>query len=177
MRRNFRGERMAILASTPPRSRAFAPDAFERILAIGAIALLIVVLAALARGYGQWARVPGVVWLHLATILIALALTPTMLLRPRGDRLHRRLGRIWAGAMIATAGVSLFIREANGGFSIIHILSIWTLIQVPVIWSSARLHNVRRHRGAVRGMVLGALLIAGFFTFPFHRLLGSWLFA
>jgi hypothetical protein len=26
-------------------------------------------------------------------------------------------------------------------------------------------------------MVLGALLIAGFFTFPFNRLLGHWLFS
>ena len=29
----------------------------------------------------------------------------------------------------------------------------------------------------VRGLVIGALLIAGFFTFPFNRLLGSWLFS
>jgi uncharacterized membrane protein len=29
---------------------------------------------------------------------------------------------------------------------------------------------------AARGMVLGALLVAGFFTFPFGRLMGRWLF-
>lgn len=167
---------MATLAPTPTRA-SFAPDTFERVLAIGAVVLTIAVVAALARGYGQWSRVPAVIWLHLATIMVALALTPAMLLRPRGDRLHRRLGRVWAVAMILTAGISLFIREANGGFSIIHVLSVWTLIQVPIIWWSARVHNVKRHRGSVRGMVLGALLIAGFFTFPFHRLLGSWLFA
>lgn len=169
---------MATLAPTPSRSRAtFAPDTLERVLAIGAILLTLAVLAALVRGYGQWSRVPAVVWVHLATILIALALTPTMLLRPRGDRLHRRLGRVWAAAMIGTAGVSLLIHGADSSFSIIHILSVWTLIQVPIIWSSARSHNVVRHRRAVRGMVLGALLIAGFFTFPFDRLLGHWLFA
>jgi uncharacterized membrane protein len=28
----------------------------------------------------------------------------------------------------------------------------------------------------VRGMVTGALLVAGFFTFPFGRMLGAWLF-
>jgi uncharacterized membrane protein len=33
-----------------------------------------------------------------------------------------------------------------------------------------------RHRRGIRAMVLGALLIAGFFTFPFDRLLGRWLF-
>jgi uncharacterized membrane protein len=34
-----------------------------------------------------------------------------------------------------------------------------------------------RHRRGVRAMVTGALLIAGFFTFPFDRLLGHWLFS
>ena len=33
------------------------------------------------------------------------------------------------------------------------------------------------HRGSVRGMVTGALLVAGFFTFPFDRMLGHWLFS
>lgn len=63
-----------------------------------------------------------------------------------------------------------------GRFSVIHILSLWTLVQVPVIWWSARTHDVARHKGSVRGMVIGALLTAGFFTFPFGRLLGRWLF-
>ena len=57
----------------------------------------------------------------------------------------------------------------------IHILSAWVLVQVPLIIWSARRHDVRRHRRAVRGMVIGALLVAGFFTFPFGRMLGQWL--
>ena len=65
----------------------------------------------------------------------------------------------------------------GGGWSVIHILSVWTLIQVPRIVLHARAHRHAQHRSAVRGMVLGALVIAGFFTFPFDRLLGHWLFA
>lgn len=101
-----------------------------------------------------------------------------MLLRRRGDRLHRRLGYVWVAAMGLTAALSFGIRtiSPSGGFSWIHILSAWTLIQIPLIVWSARMHNVARHRAAVRGMVLGALLIAGLFTFPFHRLMGQWLF-
>lgn len=153
-------------------------DRFERLLAAAATMLLMVVLVALAKGHAQWERVPAAVWVHLATILIALGLTPVMLLRRRGDPLHRTLGTIWVAAMIATALVSLTIHIINpGGFSVIHLLSVWTLIQVPRIWWTARNHRVAAHRSAVRGMVLGALLIAGFFTFPFGRLLGSWLFA
>ncbi|QNA85603.1 DUF2306 domain-containing protein [Sphingomonas sp. So64.6b] len=170
---------MATLADTnpTPRPKSLAPDIFERVLAFAAIALLLVVLVALAKGHAQWGLLPWQVWAHLATVLTALALTPVMLLRRRGDRPHRMLGTLWVAAMILTALISLDIRLTNpGGFSIIHVLSAWTLIQVPIIWWSARTHNLVRHRRAVRGMVLGALIIAGFFTLPFGRLLGTWLF-
>lgn len=152
-------------------------NAFERFLAGGAALLLAVVLVAIARGHAQWHLIGAAIWLHLATIVLALALTPVMLLRPRGDRLHRRLGHAWVAAMAGTALISFTIRNTNhGGLSLIHILSAWTLIQVPLIVWTARTHQHARHRGAVRGMVFGALLIAGFFTFPFGRLLGTWLF-
>ena len=153
-----------------------APDTFERVLAIGSMVLLVAVAVALFRGRAEWGRVPWQVWPHLATIVVALALTPTMLLRPRGDRRHRQLGKVWVVAMLLTALLSLNLRT-SGHFSVIHILSVWTLIQAPWIWWSARTHHIAKHRGLVRGMVLGALLIAGFFTFPFDRLLGHWLFA
>ncbi len=135
------------------------------------------VIAALIRGYPHWAQVPPMVWAHLLTIMVALGLTPVMLLRRRGDALHRRLGTVWVLAMILTALLSFAVRNANhGNFSYIHILSAWVLIQVPIIWWSARTHRIRQHRSSVRGMVTGALLIAGFFTFPFNRMLGQFLF-
>lgn len=170
---------MASIAETPTaRSpKSLAPDTLERVLAAGAVVLLAAVVVALARGHAQWGQVPWLIWAHLLTIMIALALTPTMLLRRRGDRPHRVLGTIWVVAMLATALISFQVRVSNpGGFSFIHIISVWTVIQVPIIWWSARSHNIVRHRRAVRGMVIGALLVAGFFTFPFHRLLGQWLF-
>jgi uncharacterized membrane protein len=160
-----------------PYIRPLTPDIYEKLLAAGSLLLLAAVLVALVRGQGDWSEVTGVVWAHLATIIVGLALTPVMLLRMRGDRLHRTLGWVWCTALFLTALDSLFIRLLNrGGFSVIHLLSIWTMIQVPIIVWSARSHDVRRHRSAVRGMVTGALLIAGFFTFPFDRMLGHWLF-
>jgi len=159
------------------RGNPLAPQTFDRILAAAAALLLVAVLAALARGYGDWSRVPGVVWAHLATILVALALTPLMLLRRRGDRPHRVLGWVWATSLFLTAAISFFVRTINPGhFSFIHLLSLLTIVQVPLIVFYARRHDWKRHRSAVRGMVAGALLVAGFFTFPFGRLLGSWLF-
>lgn len=156
--------------------KPWVADTYEKALAVGSLLLLAAVLAAILRGQAQWAMVPGIVWAHILTILVSLVLTPVILLSPRGDRRHRILGRIWAAAMLLTALLSFGIREANGGFSFIHILSAWVVIQVPLLWYAARTHKVALHRGSVRGMVTGALLIAGFFTFPFGRLLGRWLF-
>ena len=159
------------------RSHPWAPQAFDKALAAAAAGLLVAVLAALARGRGEWGEVPAVVWAHILTILVALALTPVMMLRRRGDRPHRALGWIWASALFLTALISFWVRGINpGGFSWIHVLSLLTVGQVPLIVLYARRHDWKRHRSAVRGMVTGALLVAGFFTFPFGRLMGSWLF-
>ena len=170
---------MATLSETPPRreAKSWSADGYERLLAAGAVLLLAVVLVALARGRAHWSDAGLPIWLHLGTIMVALALTPVMLLRPRGDRLHRRIGWVWSAAMLATALLSFLVHRTNpGGYSFIHILSAWVVIQVPLIVWSARTHNVRRHRRSVRAMVTGAVLIAGFFTFPFGRMLGVWLY-
>lgn len=157
---------------------SWAPDAYERGLAIGAVLLLAAVALALTRGRAHWGEVPELVWAHLLTIIAALALTPVLLLRQRGDRRHRWLGRVWVAAMLATALLSFGVRQSHPGhLGPIHLLSAFVLFQVPVIWWSAKAHRVDLHRRAVRGMVTGALLVAGFFTFPFGRMLGSWLFA
>jgi uncharacterized membrane protein len=157
--------------------KPITPDILEKILAAGAVLILLATITAIIRGQNQWAIIPANVWAHLATIGIALSLTPVMLLRKRGDKLHRILGMIWLSTMFLTAMISFDIRLIDQGrFSLIHILSLFTLIQVPLIFWHAKNHNIDKHRTAVRGMVLGALLIAGFFTFPFGRLLGTWLF-
>jgi uncharacterized membrane protein len=61
-------------------------------------------------------------------------------------------------------------------FSPIWLLSIFVLIQVPRMILAARRHDMIAHGRGARAMVIGAFLVAGFFTLPFGRLLGSWLF-
>ncbi len=169
---------MATVMEKSAPAKPLAADMYEKFLAVLAIILLLTVLAALLRGRPFWGSVPVLVWAHLATILPALALTPVMLLRPRGDKLHRLLGKLWVAAMILTAAISFGVRlSRHGGLSFIHIISAYVIVAAPLIWWTARHHQVARHRRAVRGMVTGALLVAGFFTLPFGRLLGSWLFA
>ncbi|PTS87698.1 hypothetical protein DBR17_05520 [Sphingomonas sp. HMWF008] len=170
---------MATLAGQArPAARSLAPDTYERFLAFAALALFATILVALAKGSAQWDRLPPMVWGHLLTVLVALALTPVILLRPRGNATHRLLGRVWVAAMFLTAVLSFFVRSSNhGNFSIIHLISAYVVLVTPLLWWSARTHQIAAHRRHVRGMVTGALLIAGFFTLPFGRMLGRWLFA
>ena len=168
---------MATIARERPRKINLAPTGIDKFLAAASLVLLLFVLAAIARGRSEWGEVPPIVWGHIATILIALGLTPLMLLRRRGDRLHRRLGWVWATAMALTALMTFGIRGINdGGLSPIHILSAFTLVMVPYLVTAARRHQHARHRAVVRFMIAGALLIAGFLTFPLDRLMGHWLF-
>lgn len=171
---------MATAAARVPElpDSAFNRIVNDRVLAGGAVVMLAFVVAAIARGHAHWGRIPWPVWVHLATMGTALVLTPVMLLRAKGTRSHRVLGWTWAAAMLATAGFSFLIRASNNGyFSVIHILSVCVAVQVPWLVWLARRRTVAGHHRAVRGPVVGALLVTGFVTFPFDRLLGHWLFS
>lgn len=163
---------------TAPRTApaSLLPDRIERGLGALVVVLLGAVVAAVLRGRAQWTQVPPLVWVHLLTVVVALALTPLLLWQRRGTRRHRTLGYIWAGAMLASAIDSLAVRQiAKGAFSPIHLLSVVVIVSVPLLVIAARRHRVVQHRRTARGLVIGALLVAGFFTFPFERMLGHWL--
>jgi uncharacterized membrane protein len=170
---------MTSMATPRQRERvvSLVPAPIDYALAAGAVVILASIVAAVTRGRSEWTTIPWPIWVHLATISGALVLTPIMLLRRRGDRLHRILGRLWIVLMLSTALISFGIRGLdNGGLSPIHLLSAFVIIQAPLAGWYAHKHDIRSHRRAVRGIVGGALLIAGAFTFPFGRLLGHWLF-
>lgn len=169
---------MATLAQPDKaRPRSLAPDRTEVALGWLALVLLSTVAIALFRGMAHWGAVPWTIWFHLATMMTALALTPVMLWNQRGTPRHRVLGYVWVGCLATTAVISFRIRVTHPGhLSVIHVLSVFTLVMLPVIVFSARSGNVARHRSAVRGMVIGALLVAGFFALPPFRMLGRWLF-
>lgn len=167
-------------AAAAPRSNrwpdSIKADTLEKIVGYMALSLLAAVMAAIIRGFDQWALLPWQLWLHLITIIIALAITPIMMLRKRGDTLHRRLGWIWSVSMFVTAIVSFGIGlQGKTGFTPLYILSVLMIVQVPLLLYTARGKNIISHRRHARGMIIGGLLIAGIFTFPFNRLLGAWL--
>jgi uncharacterized membrane protein len=153
------------------------PDAYDKILAAAAVVLFLLISIALLRGRAAWAELRPLIWLHLALVMLPLAITPVQLLRRRGDGAHRMLGWIWAVSLFATALISFAIRDINnGGLSFIHIFSVITIVTVPMLVFAARHHRIARHRSAVRGLVTGALLAAGYFTLLPSRMLGGWLY-
>ena len=146
-------------------------------LALVALALFVIVLVALAKGQADWARVPPLIWAHLATIMVALALTPYMLLRPRGTPLHRLLGKIWVSAMVATAAISPVRALQQSGPFQHHPYPVGVRAGDGAARVADRAGAQRGgHRGTVRGLVTGALIVAGYFTLLETRLLGHWLF-
>ena len=148
----------------------------EKWIGAGAMALLLAVAVAVARGASHWRMVPAAIWPHLLGAIAALALTPAILWRPRGTTRHRILGYLWVGSIAITAATSFAVRQIRPGhYSPIHLLSAWTLAMLPLVVIYARRRQHARHALAARGLVVGALLIAGAFTFLPNRILGHWL--
>lgn len=97
----------------------------------------------------------------IAIVLIGMA--PVL---PKGRGLHKPLGWAWVIAMGVTAISSLFITGLNGNsYSLIHLLTGWTLIALPMGIFAVRNRNVLAHRRAMTGMFLGGLVVAGALTF------------
>jgi uncharacterized membrane protein len=141
-----------------------------------AITLLTATLTALSFGMAPATRPEKMslaLVIHLGTVLPALPLGAYILLSRKGGRVHRLLGRIWAGMMMVTA-ISSFWLTSNGSLSPIHIFSVMTLVSIPMAVVAIRRGHVERHRRAITGVYIG-LVIAGAFAFLPGRLLNSWL--
>jgi uncharacterized membrane protein len=85
---------------------------------------------------------------------------------PKGTLPHRTLGWIWVCLMLSVAVSSFWIHQIRlvGLWSPIHLLSIFTLITVPLgVWKAHR-HEVADHRRIMTLIFSGALVIAGLFT-------------
>lgn len=97
--------------------------------------------------------------LHAIGASLALLLGPVNLYRtPPGDRLHRRVGRVWVTAMYWTAGSSFLIRQLNhGAFSWLHGLSAFTVMTLTIGLWAALTQRIELHRGMMRGTYIGVV--------------------
>jgi len=96
--------------------------------------------------------------LHLAAVLPAVAVGLAQLMLPKGTRSHKALGWAWVAAMAVAAVSSFWIFGIrNGGFSVIHLLSVFVLCNlVAAIWFIRR-GNVPAHKKFMVGTLLGLL--------------------
>ena len=112
---------------------------------------------------------------HWATVTLAFAFGLGQLVLSKGTGGHRFRGRAYAGLMIVTALAAFFIRSpapdgalgylSLAGMSPIHLFIPLTLVSVPLGVLAARRGNMTAHKRHMIGSFLGALVIAGAFTF------------
>jgi uncharacterized membrane protein len=104
---------------------------------------------------------------HAFAAMAAFALGLVQLAAPKGTIPHRAIGWAWVALMAVVAVTAFFIHEIRlwGPWSPIHLLAIYTLAMLPLAVLHARKHRVVNHRNAMISIFVGALIIAGAFTF------------
>ena len=115
---------------------------------------------------------------HALAALAAAGLGAMQLWRPKGGRLHRQLGYLWAALMAGVAISGLFIHELRmvGPFSPIHLLSLITLASLWIAISRARRRDIAGHRRVMLLLFWLALVLTGAFTFWPGRVMHQVLF-
>jgi uncharacterized membrane protein len=116
--------------------------------------------------------------LHAFAAMAAFALGIVQFAAPKGTLPHRTLGWIWVLLMAAVAISSFWIHTIRlvGPFSLIHLLSIFTLIMLPLAVWRAHKHRVADHRRIMIMTFSGALVIAGLFTLVPGRIMHAVIF-
>ena len=116
--------------------------------------------------------------LHAIVAMAAFVLGVVQLAAPKGTLPHRTLGWIWVLLMATVAASSFWIHQIRlvGPWSPIHLLSIFTLVMLPLgVWRAHR-HQVNSHRWTMISIFTGALVIAGLFTLVPGRIMHTVLF-
>ena len=97
--------------------------------------------------------------------------------RKKGTTSHRWLGWSWVVLMASTTVASAFIRDYGmpniAGFTPIHGFTVLVAVMLPRgIWYIKR-DNVVGHRKTMKGLYIGACVVAGLFTLLPGRFLGN----
>lgn len=117
--------------------------------------------------------------IHVATVIPAAVIGPILFLMRKGTPRHRLLGMVWMTLMFASALSSLFIHEIRliGGFSPIHLLSLYVMFGTVQAVRAARSGNIAAHRKQVIGLYLGGIVGAGLFTLLPGRIMNALVFS
>lgn len=120
-------------------------------------------------------------YIHLTTILPCVFLGAYLIAFQKGTLVHRRLGMAYMSLIFFSPLVSLFMEarvgpQFLGHFGWIHLLSIVTIITVPVSLSAVRRGDIKRHQRTMLILYVSGILIAGGFTLVPGRFLHEALF-
>jgi uncharacterized membrane protein len=121
---------------------------------------------------------PPAIPLHAFAAMTAFALGVIQFAAPKGTLPHRTIGWIWVGLMAMVAVSSFWIHQIRlvGPWSPIHLLSIFTLVVLPLgVWRAHR-HRVTDHRRIMILIFSGALVVAGLFTLVPGRIMHTVVF-
>ena len=116
--------------------------------------------------------------LHAFAAMAAFVLGIVQFAAPKGTLPHRTVGWIWVLLMASVAISSFWIHTIRlvGPFSPIHLLSIFTLIMLPLAVWRAHTHRVADHKRIMIMTFGGALVIAGLFTLVPGRIMHAVVF-
>ena len=105
--------------------------------------------------------------IHVCAAILSAIIGALVLWRRKGTASHKRLGKVWVALMVVTAMSSFLIHEIRliGWFSPIHILSVTTLIVLSRGVKQAKAGEINAHKRSMKGTYIGAIGIAGLFTF------------
>jgi uncharacterized membrane protein len=124
-----------------------------------------------------WQASPAI-QLHALAAMAAFAIGIAQLSAPKGTLRHRAVAWLWVALMFVVAASAFFVHTIRlwGPWSPIHLLAILTLVMLPIAVLEAHRHHVAQHRTAMISLFLGALVIAGIFTFYPGRIMHAVVF-
>jgi uncharacterized membrane protein len=115
---------------------------------------------------------PPAIQIHAFAAIGAIVLGIIQIAAPKGTLLHRTLGWCFVTLMMVLVGSSFFVHQLRtwGLWSPIHLISISTLVSVPMAVIYARRHNVAVHRTMMLSLYFGGLLFAMVLTLLPNRI-------
>ncbi|WP_334160901.1 DUF2306 domain-containing protein [Phenylobacterium sp.] len=173
---------MSLQSQTQPRTRGPLRSGFGPRFALSMAAATLVVVLALGPLWGPIVRAIGqarphapdlalfealspAIKIHLFAALAALVLGAVLMAIRKGRRFHRVAGWTWVALVAVTAGSTLFITSLTPGrWSLLHLLTGWVLIILPLAVIAARRHSVAQHRRMMMGLFYGGFAINLFFA-------------
>ncbi|QXP66749.1 DUF2306 domain-containing protein [Polaribacter sp. AHE13PA] len=118
---------------------------------------------------------------HLITVVPCVFIGAYLLAVKKGTPFHRNLGKTYMLLMMITAVITLFMPAYVGPqflnhFGLIHLFSFLTLYSIPTAIIAIKKKQIKKHKLKMIFLYVGAIVIAGGFTFTPGRYLHTLFF-